>query len=761
MIQNSTNCSHRCGLPRPRLSLLVLILGLLATPLAAFAQGVLIDIDPNRHYRLPRPIIIPQPPSPPPVSYRIKQLEFNATLTDQVARVQVSQTFVNTSQRTMEVCFMFPLPYDGAIDRLTLMVDGKEYAAKLLSRDEARSIYEGYIRRNRDPALLEWMGTGMFKTSVFPVPPGAERTVSLRYSQLCRRMGGLTEIFLPLSNARYTSKPVEKLSIRVAIQSKDGIQNLYSPSHDVQIERSGNKQAVVKYTRSNVIPGHDFRLLFDVGDQAVGANLLSYRPINNEDGYYMLLVSPEIKAEADEQIRKNVVFVVDRSGSMNGKKIEQAKGALRFVLNNLNKGDLFNVIAYDTEVESFQPEMQKYSESTRKQSLGFVEGIFAGGSTNIDAALTTALKMLTDDQAPSYVIFLTDGLPTAGETSANKIIANAVRHNAVRARIFNFGVGYDVNSRLLDKLARECYGQSQYVRPNEDIEDKVSRLYERIGAPAMTDVAIEFELDGVKVEDGAVTNRSYPKDAYDLFTGDQLVLVGRYKHPGTARVTVSGNVDGNRQRFRFAGDLVKDSSDSSLAFVERLWAMRRIGEIIDKIDLEGRNAELIDELVALSKRHGILTPYTSFLADDTGQPTDTASLRKRAGDALESLDAVDGRLGLSQRQAKASFQRANNANQFGGGGLGGGGARVLDLKSDKQVVLNTVHSVAGKTFFRRDETWEDSTITEEQRKTAIKVTRFSDEYFKLARELGKDASRYLAVEGKLLVVIMGQAYKVE
>ena len=742
------------------LQLAILLVVVLATPHVVMGQGLLVDVHPNHHYRLPRPIIHPpyplhppRPPVPPPSSYRIKQLEMNATLSDQVARVQVSQTFVNTGNRTMEVCFMFPIPYDGAIDRLTLLVDGKEYDGKLLDREEARRIYEGYIRRNRDPALLEWMGSGMFKTSVFPVPAGAERTVTLRYSQVCPRMGGLTELLLPLSTAKYTSKPVEKLIIRVFLKNDAPIKNIYSPSHALEVKRAGPRQATVQSIQNNVIPGSDFRLMYDVGDEAVAASLVSYRPLENEDGYFMLLVSPEIKSTVETAIRKNVVFVVDRSGSMSGKKIEQAKGAIRFVLNNLNKGDLFNIVVYDTEIESFQPEMQRYSDGTRKEALGFVDGIYAGGSTNIDGALTVALEMLKDDQNPGYVIFLTDGLPTAGQTNANAIVANATKHNAVRARIFNFGVGYDVNSRLLDKLARECFGQSQYVRPDEDIEEQVSRLYRRIGAPAMTDIAIHYDIDGLAIK-GSVTNRVYPKDAYDLFAGDQLVLVGRYKHSGAVKLTVEGRVGGEQEKFDFKGTLVKHSADSSRGYVERLWTMRRIGEIIDQIDLEGRNEELVDELIALSKRHGILTPYTSFLADDTGGPIEEARGRRLTNEALDQLSAApDGKSGVVQRAAKAALQRGSAA------GFGGGGARVLDLESDREVTLQTIQNVGDKTFFRRDGAWEDSTITEKQKQQLNVIKRYSEEYFRLARDLGRDAPQYLALEGTVMVVIKGQAYQ--
>ncbi len=207
--------------------------------------------------------------------------------------------------------------------------------------------------------------------------------------------------------------------------------------------------------------------MYDVGDQAVGASVLSYRPDVNDEGFFLLLVSPAIKRTSDKPLRKTVVFVVDRSGSMSGKKIEQAKGALNFVLNNLNEGDLFNIIAYDSTVESFRPELQRFSEQTRVEAQGFVSGIYSGGSTNIDGALKAALGQLKDDSMPSYVVFLTDGLPTAGERKESQIVANAKDSNSVRARVFSFGVGHDVNSRLLDKLSRTCFGQSQYVRPTK------------------------------------------------------------------------------------------------------------------------------------------------------------------------------------------------------------------------------------------------------------------------------------------------------
>lgn len=763
----------------------------------ANSQGILVNINPHDHIRLPRPT-----PQPEESSYKIHELSVQARLADQVARVQVSQSFVNTGSRQMEVCFVFPLPYDGAVDQLTLLVDGKEFPAKLLDAKEARKTYEEIVRKNKDPALLEWLGTGMFKTSVFPVPAGATRKITLRYSQLCRASEGLTDFLFPLSTAKFTSHPVEKVSFHVAIESEHPLKNIYSPSHSVEIKRPDDRHAVVSYETKNQIPSTDFRLFYDVGSGVLGTKVISYRPEKDKDGYFMLLASPEIKSAEETGLAKTIVFVVDRSGSMSGKKIDQAKDALKFVLNNLKEGDLFNIVAYDSDVESFRPELQKYNEETRSQAIGFVEGVFAGGSTNIDAALKTALTQLKDDSRPNFLIFLTDGLPTAGERNEQKIAANAKDHNSVGARVFTFGVGYDVNSRLLDKLAREGRGLSHYVRPDDNIEDQVSKLYARIGSPVMTETAIRFEMDEVRAEEGEPVNRLYPKKVVDLFAGEQLVLLGRYRKAGTAKVVVTGKVGDKENSFDFPATFVEHSGDETYSFIEKLWVLRRIGEIIDELDLNGRNEELIEELVALSTRHGIITPYTSFLADENVSLRDLASNTVRAEENLFALEAAEGQLGFRQRRAKnllQNVQQLGEAYDFGyfdasgrgrrfAGGIGGGGAlpavqdnlgrlslseprqaaaasravagAAADVDSEESTVTNgqIVQTVGRKAFYKRGDRWIDSTVTEEQEKKLIRIERYSEDYFDLVEKHGKEVAQYLAMDEPVVIQIDGQAY---
>ena len=458
--------------PMPLVAVAFSLLGLLLAAGPALGQGVLVNVNEGEVVILPRPPIYwpyphPHPLPAPQSSYKIKSLDVDVKLSGQVARVQVAQSFVNSGSLPMEVCFIFPLPYDGAVYQLTLMVDGKEFPARLLPATDARKLYEDIVRKNRDPALLEWMGTGLFKTSVFPVPPGAERRVTLRYSQLCRKSDGLTDFLFPLSTARYTSQPVESIKFQVAIDSLTEIKNVYSPSHAIEIKRPDDTHALVSYTAKNEIPSGDFRLFYDIGREQVGATVLSYRRDDSDEGYFLMLASPQIKRADEERPKKTVVFVVDRSGSMSGEKIEQAKGAARFVLNNLHEGDLFNIIAFDSEVESWRPELQRFNEQTRKAARGFIDGIYAGGSTNIDGALQTALGQLKDTSRPNFVLFLTDGIPTDGETNEARIVANA--KHAQRSR----GPHFHLRRRLRSELAAagtsyraRISGTSEFVRPS-------------------------------------------------------------------------------------------------------------------------------------------------------------------------------------------------------------------------------------------------------------------------------------------------------
>ncbi|MFN0050800.1 MAG: VIT domain-containing protein [Planctomycetales bacterium] len=750
------------------------------------AQVVIIDN--SRRIVAPRPSI-PRP-APFPSSYKIKTVDVQASIQDQAAKIQVSQVFQNTGSTVLEAQFVFPIPENAAISGLTLMVDGKELTGKLLKKEEARRIYEDIVRRRQDPALLEYLGQGMYQTSVFPIPPQAERTVEIRYAQLLKKDNGLIDLSLPIGTTKHAHQAVETMNLTIRVAAADQIKTIYSPTHQVDIQRPDNNHAVCKLTLHNAFSPDDFRLFYGTVNGQVGMNLVSYRPHDSEEGYFLLLASPEVKSALAERVDKTMLFAFDKSGSMSGKKMEQAKEALKFLVQQLKPGDTFNIVAYDSAVEAFRPELQRADEATLKAALGYIDGLYAGGSTNIDGALQTALRMLTDKGRPNYVLFMTDGLPTVGELNEQKIAANVRLANGVGARLFAFGVGYDVNARLLDRLSGDQRGQSAYVRPNESIEAHVAALQQKIGSPVLTNLGVTIELDKLLPAGSASPiSRTYPRQLTDLFQGEQLVWVGRYRYGGPVKVTLTGSVGSESKSFAFPATLVEKSLDESLGFVEKLWATRRVGEIIDELDLRGHNQELIDELVQLSMRRGIITPYTAFLADEN------VTLADRSRNNRESLRQVErnlsleaGRSGVEQRRFKGGLQTATQpaasagaiSGALGGGGQGGGGrvpgseqrefaarkkmasslgrAAVAQDADGELEVVESVRNIGQKTFFRKQNQWQDSLVTPAEGAAAVRVVQFSDEYFDLAAKHGGTLAKYLAFDEPVLVKLADTVY---
>ncbi|MFO0953941.1 MAG: VIT domain-containing protein [Isosphaeraceae bacterium] len=777
---------------RRRLVLAVVVVGAVVWSGSAHAQFVL-----DQH--VVRPIAR---------SYEVKEVSLDARIRDQVSEVRLSQVFHNPGSATIDAEFYFPLPEDGAVQNFVLLVDGRELPGRLLPKDEARRIYEEIVRTRRDPALLEYMGRGLYRTSVFPIPPGADRTVTMRYTGLCKRDRDVVEFAYPFSTQKFTAKPIQKLSFNLRIESRDSIKSIYCPTYDARIDRSGDHEARISFEQRDVIPTADFRLITTLSEGKVGASLLSYRPSQGDDGYFLLLASPEVRAEPSRRQPKSVVFVLDKSGSMAGKKIEQARNALRFVLQNLRDDDTFNIVTYDDRVETFKPELVRYSPNSRQEAERYIDNIREGGSTNIDAALQRALGQLRDGDRPSYVLFLTDGLPTAGQTNEKAIAADCREANKVRARVFVFGVGFDVNARLLDRISAGNSGTSEYVKPDDDIESHVARFYSKMTSPVLAGIEVEFE--------GISTNRTYPRDIPDLFEGGQLVLAGRYTRSGRTTVRVSGKVGGERRTLTFESELASPDSSSSYDFVEKLWATRRVGELIDQIDLHGQSKELVDELVALSTKYGLLTPYTAFLADERVQLHAWAENGARTRENLRELEVLSGSSGVDQRGMKQNLKFADRAAAPGGmtgmgmggrmsgmgGGMGGmvggpatgpaapvmpgmGGrfamqprpaaarAKANQTQPSAPVPVaaaeaakadaprETLRSVGTRTFFRKGNRWVESTLKPEDEAKAVVVKQFSDAYFKLAREQKAEMNQYLTFNEPVAVRLDGKVYLIE
>jgi len=712
-------------------------------------------------------------------SWAVKYHHVNVLVRDQVASVSVDQAFVNTGRGMIEVEYLFPVPPGAAIDSMTLVVDGKEFAAKLLKADEARKIYEDIVRKKKDPALLEYVGFGLYKTRAFPLMPGKPCKVIVTYKTVCKKDQDLVEVWYPLNTEKYSARAIDSVRVNVDIKSKVDIGPVYSPTHSLNVKRNAPNHVTAVYEVKKALPTTDFQLFYKASNDKIGASLVTHQADAGKDGHFMMLVSPNPRNASTAVVAKNVIAVFDHSGSMSDKKIAQAKEALKFVLKNLNKEDKFNVVAYNDSVETFFGKMVDANKEKVTVALDMVDRLEATGGTNIHEALQTALKQAGGSKRPSYIIFLTDGQPTVGKTEEKDILYDTKTANKCGARIFAFGVGYQPNVRLLDKLSMDNNGRSDYVKPTEPIETKVSSLYNKIKNPVMTDLKIK--LRGVKLKD------MYPRKLGDLFDGDQIVVVGRFQRENKSRkstLVVNGNYQGKERGFEYNVTLCPPGKDMRYVFVEKIWATRRVGYLMDQIQLSGKSKEVIDELIRLSKKYGIMTPYTSFLADENTRLDRPSQVRRHAAAGAEALArSTDGFAGQNAAKMRKRLNESTvvaptsvagvYADSDGRPGKGGGvrqygSSSKSKYEGGKDDFVTGLRNVGNTSLYRRGRLWIASSASKLDPKKDSdkikKIKRFSDEYFELIRKNSVAENQVLAsqqVDEEMLIVLRGQAYQIE
>ena len=697
------------------LTILATVMVMLAAVSPALADGFII-VDP------------PPVPIPEPVWLTIRYHRVDITIEDQIATTRIDQVFVNENDWEVEGTYIFPLPEGATVSRFVMWVDGEPIEAEILPADEARTIYEDIVRQRQDPALLEYVGRDAVQASIFPIPPGGERRIQLEYTQVLPVENGLVRYVYPLDTERYSARPLEDVSVHVEIISPDPIRALYSPTHQdrVYIERDGEYRATVGYEEADVLPDEDFELVYTVSPEDVGLNLLTYRE-PPEDGFFLLLVAPRVEVDESRVLPRDLFLVLDTSGSMEGEKIEQAKDALTYVLDHLNPGDRFNVIAFSSGLRTYARSLRPAREAG--EAVEWVQRLGAVGGTDINRALLEALAQ-ADSERPTVVIFLTDGQPTEGVTEIDQILANTGASAGGNVRLFPFGVGDDVNTVLLDGLAEQHRGTTAYVRPGEQIDEQVSAFYARVSTPVLTDIS--FDFGDVTVGD------VYPDPLPDLFAGTQLILTGRYRGEGPVRITLSGTVEGEEREFVYEGTFRSEGGDE---FIPRLWAARKIGTLLTQIRLHGEREEWVDAVIDLSVRYGIITPYTSFLI-------------------TEDLFAEGGLEGATEQFMAAPSPPAAGAPAVSQAEAEGG-LRVADTVNEEMMGEGTVdvmRHVGTKTFFLRDSVWTDAEY-DAATMTPVRVGFGSPEYFDLLAARPQ-WGEYMALGSRVLFVAEGTAYEV-
>jgi Ca-activated chloride channel homolog len=645
-------------------------------------------------------LLIPKDKDVPPLAMLNHLVD--VSIDDQLAITTVEQTFRNHTDRPLEATYVFPVPKGASVRRFTMWVNGEEQRGELIEADQARKIYADIVRRTLDPGLLEYMGTDVLKLRVFPVLPKSDQKVKIVYNSVAEADNGVIEYRYPFKTDGKAAATLEKFAMTVKLRSQHSLQNIYSPSHSITMRRPNDHEAILGFEKNEAVLDKDFQLFYQTGKKDVGVTTILHRPVASQPGYFSLLVSPRAELSKSQQVARDMIFVLDTSGSMRGRRLAQAKGALNYCLKNLNPGDRFNMIEFATAINTYQDRLLEATADNLEQGKRWVDRLEATGGTAIDGAMQKAFDLSPNDPARPYVIvFFTDGRPTVGETNSDVILAHVAKRNNSNTRIFTFGVGDDVNASMLDMMAEQSRGISTYVRETEDIEAKASSLFAKISNPVLSNLKIAVQGGDVQLRD------LQPQQLPDLFSGSQLVLFGRYEGKGHAALKLTGNVGSEAKEFVYEVDFAEKTGDDK-AFVEDLWARRKVGFLLDQIRLNGSKQELVDEVVTLAKRYGITTPYTSYLVvpDSVPQPRaggggkiggfrmpgTGASLTPASSPAMPTaLDRGDGK--------QRTVEEAAKLLQINGSATGG---RAKQLDKDIAKAEREIVEAAEKTDGARD-----------------------------------------------------------
>ncbi len=718
-----------------------------------------------------------------------------------VASFQVDQEFRNNTGRQLEATFYFPLPENAALADFSMWINGKKTKGELLERERAVQVYEEIVRRMVDPGILEYVGKDLIRARIFPIPPHGVQKVQVCFESMVEVEGSLAEVRYPLKAPTAMQGTTGDLTVKAEIHSDIPVRSVYSPTHPVDVAHSGDA-VIAGFERNGVAFDQDFKLYYTLSQEPVGVSVACYKTAG-EDGYFLLMAAPGEDTTA-AAMPKDITFVVDTSGSMAGDKIRGAREALKFSLNSLNAHDRFNVVRFSTGVESFGGSLQTASPDTVARALTFVDRFEALGGTNISEALDTALRHTPEAGRPYYIVFMTDGLPTVGVTSADSILSQAKSRVAGMdgaVRFFTLGVGNDVNTTLLDTLAADNRGMAEYLDAEEDLEVVVSNFYRKISRPVLAD--LDLDLGGASAYD------VFPRELPDLFSGSQLLVMGRYKGTGSQKVALAGVSAGDPQSF--ATTVRFESARNDHEFIPRLWAQRKVGFLLDEIRRNGEQMELVDEVITLSKRFGIMTPYTSFLVvEDTavasnqittgGAPAITAPradawgrdggggerLEEEASAGLrrprDSMDATadeggdwgrwdddrdrDARspepsaapttasrgAGRAYKKAKESQRRLSGFGSVSGAEAVAASEEIREMKDAEEADSSALSRIVGdKVFHFRGNDWVDERYTSNMQ--TLEVRYLSDAYFALLR-LDPDLRRYAAL-GESVTIVVG------
>lgn len=713
-------------------------------------------------YPLAAHIIVPQSrviSARPQHTIQITEINVGIHILQQVATTTMEIRLKNPTNQSLEAQMVIPVPVGAVIRGFTFQGGALEPTAQLLPHDEARRIYQEIVSKLRDPALLEFIGYNLIRSSVFPVEPQGTQAIRLVYEHLLLADGNRIDYVLPRTESVEYNIPWK---IALKVQDSKPIATVYSPSHKIETQRLSESSFAVQLASDSRLEPGAFLFAYLLSQEGVTASLMAYPDPSKNGGYFLLLAGlPSSPKVSDTLVRREVTLVLDRSGSMTGEKIEQVRSAVLQVIESLANNEAFNIIVYNEYVDAFAPHPVLKTVDTLRLAKEFLKGVAPRGGTNIHDALLESLRQKPMEGFLPIVLFLTDGLPTIGKTAETEISKLVSQANRYHRRVFTFGVGVDVNTPLLERVATETRATATYVFPKENVDLKVTQVFKRLTGPILTDPRIEIVTAQGTPAFGRVLDLM-PAQLPDLFEGDQLVLLGQYIGEEALTFRVHGNYLGQPKTFQFSFQL--DKATTRNAYVPRLWASRKIAFLIEEIRRQGATTngvpgnlqthpklkELIDEIVRLSTEFGILTEYTAFLAREGTDLSKKADILKEAGDNFVSR-AYQCRSGWSSVNQEIN-------NQFGKNQLFMNPSNGYFDQSMKRVSITSVQQINDCTFYQKEGCWVDSRVVE---KEEIKPTRTimlgSPEFYELVQKLVLQGRQgCIALRGNILLYVDGE-----
>ncbi len=639
--------------------------------------------------------------------------EVDITIKNRIADVSISEVFWNDSQSAQRVVYLFPLPDRAVINNFQMVIGGETYQAQLLERDEAKQQFKELMKKNKDPALLEFMDESFYKLEIDAFQPGEKRTIELSYTQELGVRNGLVELTYPLKIDGLLKGSIRDIVIRGSVEDESKVVFIDSPTNKIEtsLSRDG-KKAEFTFKDVDYIPNNDFSIKYGLGERQVEA-FMTTDIAKGDYNTFLLEIYPDISIDTYQP--KDIVFILDKSGSMSGRKYRQAQDAAEFVLKRLRADDRFNLVLFNHAVEEFDKQANLLKSDSKEKGINWISMSSAGGNTNLYESLHIGLSKLiyAEKLHNPIVLFLTDGLPTAGIQDPEKIVGHTsyLGGKIDNFRLFAFGVGYDVNTYILDLLASNNNGDAFYVTEEESIETAVSELYSRISSPILSDAALTFESGTVEIID------FIPSSGLTVYKNEPLKIYGRYRGEGKLTVKLTGKMKDSS----FSGNYHFNLSDNKNPSVSLLWAGRRINQLLNSIRVEGEREELVDEVIALSKQYSIPTPYTSYLvsSEEPMEQKDAQTFSHSKTGAPTAPQSQTGKSNVKQSKQMGSIARAKNEEQ------------VQELLKETQ--SQNVRVISGKVFHLEEDenAWVDEAFVNEE---TITVDPFSDLYFDLIEE---------------------------